>query len=110
MENGGLTGPFKRGDLAPELEAVAFEIPVGDVSEIIETERAVHILMVETRQQDGHRPLDEVREELRRTIEEMRYDEALADFLARARDEADIWVSPNYHDQYGWSEVETSEN
>lgn len=47
---GGLVGSFKRGDLfSPVLEEVAWRIPVGEVSEPVNTELGVHLVLVTER-------------------------------------------------------------
>ncbi len=47
---GGLMGTFARGQLPPELETVAFALPVGGMSEIVETTLGYHVLRVEARE------------------------------------------------------------
>lgn len=50
---GGIVGSFKRGDLfSPVLEEVAWRIPVGEVSEPINTELGVHVVVVTERTED----------------------------------------------------------
>jgi peptidyl-prolyl cis-trans isomerase C len=43
----GLLGEVKRGDLYPELDAALFQMEEGEVSDIIETEVGLHILLCE---------------------------------------------------------------
>jgi peptidyl-prolyl cis-trans isomerase SurA len=103
-DNGGLIGPLRRGDLAEALDEVAFTLAVGDVSEVIVTERTYHIITVVTRRQADFIPFEDVKDELRLKLEEMRYDEAYEDFMIKARSEADIVVSPKYAEKYDWTE------
>jgi parvulin-like peptidyl-prolyl isomerase len=108
--NGGLIGPLHQGDLAKALDEVAFSLPVGEVSEIIETERTYHLISVVTRRQADFTPFEDVREELRTTLEEMRYDEAYEDFMIKARAEAEIVVTPKYAEKYDWGDTSLLQN
>lgn len=50
---GGLVGSFKRGDLfSPVLEELAWRIPVGEVSEPVNTELGVHLIVVTDRTEE----------------------------------------------------------
>jgi peptidyl-prolyl cis-trans isomerase SurA len=49
-KQGGELGMFKRGDMRPEFEAVAFKLKPGEVSDIVETEDGFHLIqMIERR-------------------------------------------------------------
>jgi parvulin-like peptidyl-prolyl isomerase len=95
-ENGGLLGPVGRGELAMEIDALVFSLPVGEVSKLFETEHGFHIIMVETRRDEGLAPIDEVREGIRRFLEERKYVSELAAFMEEARKEASWCVKPKY--------------
>ncbi|MDR2192443.1 MAG: peptidylprolyl isomerase [Endomicrobium sp.] len=44
-ENGGLIGPFKRGELVPEFEKVALELKDNEMSGVVETQYGYHIIL-----------------------------------------------------------------
>jgi parvulin-like peptidyl-prolyl isomerase len=69
-EEGGDLGFFPRGRMLPGLEAVAFELGEGELSEPVETDRGVHLVRVEERQEASERSLEEVRFELARELVE----------------------------------------
>jgi peptidyl-prolyl cis-trans isomerase C len=46
---GGELGFFSRGRMVPEFEKAAFELPVGEVSEPIQTQFGWHLLIVSER-------------------------------------------------------------
>ncbi len=98
-ENGGLLGPLNRGELAAQLDELAFGLPVGEVSEIVETPHGLHIIKVDSRTEDGLAPLEEVRERLRAFLEERKTMEELARFMEKARSEAEWCVKPKYADR-----------
>jgi peptidyl-prolyl cis-trans isomerase SurA len=97
---GGQIGPFHKGDLAKKLEDPAFTLPVGVISQILVTDNGLHIIQVESRTQDSMRPFEEVKDELRDRLEQEKYSKALDEFLTKARDEANIWISPDYAKKY----------
>ena len=73
-EQGGDLGFNTRGAFVPEFEAAAFSLPVGQVSEPVQTEFGHHLIKV-TEIEEGSTPsLDEIREEV-----EAAYRNSLAD-------------------------------
>jgi parvulin-like peptidyl-prolyl isomerase len=96
---GGLLGPLKVGDLSSQLEEVAFGLPVDEVSEVLETPYGFHILKIESRQEEGARPLDEIRDQLRLALEDQKYFTELETFMVEARAEADWCVKEKYKDR-----------
>jgi len=96
---GGLLGPLKRGELAPQLEQLAFTLPVGGVSEVLEMPYGFHILKVESRTEDRFTPLDEVRETLRTALENKKFAEQREEYLKKARANAEWCVKPSYRNR-----------
>jgi parvulin-like peptidyl-prolyl isomerase len=96
---GGLLGPLKRGELSDELEQVAFSLPPGDVSEIIEMPYGFHLCKVESRSESRVPPLEEIGEDLRRWLEDRKYFEQRMAFVTRVRSEAEWCVKPAYADR-----------
>lgn len=58
--NGGLYKNFPRGYMVQPFEDAAFSVPVGEISDIIETNYGIHILKVEDRVGET-RPFEEMR-------------------------------------------------
>ncbi len=98
-EAGGLLGPLGRGDLSPQLEELAFGLPLDEVSELLEMPYGFHIIRVESRRDGEIAPLEEIRDELRFNLENRRYAEALRTFMSKARAESDWCVKPRYKDR-----------
>lgn len=86
---GGDLGWIKKGVLPKELEAAAFKLLEGEVSDVIESGSAFFILKAEERKPEMLRPLDDVRAGI---IEEIRKREAPAYLAAKARDLHDMWL------------------
>jgi parvulin-like peptidyl-prolyl isomerase len=78
---GGDLGWFPKGKMDPVFEEVAFDLPVGQISEVVETPFGFHIILVEER--DENRELDQV-------MLDQRKQEAFEVWLAELRAKAEI--------------------
>ncbi|MBI3785045.1 MAG: SurA N-terminal domain-containing protein [Deltaproteobacteria bacterium] len=63
-EHGGDLGFFQRGQMVPTFDAVAFAMPVGTVSEPVESPFGYHIIKSEAKEEAKTQPLEEVRAEI----------------------------------------------
>ncbi|MFC1502279.1 peptidylprolyl isomerase [bacterium] len=63
-ENGGLYEDFNRGTMVKPFEDAAFSVPIGEISDIVETQYGYHILKVIDRKTNAGKPLEEMRTEL----------------------------------------------
>ena len=95
-ELGGRIGPVQRADLASNLADLAFTLPVGTVSEMMETPYGFHILKVESRVDDHFRSLDEVRDSIRKQLQDGKFAVELEAFMSKARAEAEWCVAPKH--------------
>lgn len=78
-ELGGDLGWLPEGSMGAEFEEVAFNLPLGEISEVVETSRGFHIILVEERDED--RELDpQILDQRKREA----FDIWLADLLAEA--------------------------
>ncbi len=68
-KKGGLVENFQRGDMVPSFDEMAFSLPIGGVSGIVETEYGYHIIKVVDRKKDS-RPFEAVRAELKQQLEQ----------------------------------------
>ncbi|HYB99017.1 MAG TPA: SurA N-terminal domain-containing protein [Candidatus Limnocylindrales bacterium] len=65
---GGDLGWFGRGRMVPPFDAAAFELEKGKISGIVETNFGFHIIQVYDKREAGVAPLEEVREEIVKTL------------------------------------------
>lgn len=63
--NGGELGTFRPGEMVPAFDKIAFEIPVGKVSDPVKSEFGYHLILIEER---GAKPFAEVRETIEKAI------------------------------------------
>lgn len=62
---GGETGFFPKGAMAPEFEEAAFALDVGEISEPVRTKFGYHLIKLKAVKPGGLRPFDEAREDVR---------------------------------------------
>ncbi len=85
---GGLLGWFKHKELMPELEAVAFRLKTGEISDLLRSPAGFHILRMLERKGGEARPFAEVqyriRDEMTQEESARRFQEWVKDLRARA--------------------------
>ena len=98
---GGMMGTFARGELPPELEAVAFALPAGGGSDVARTSLGWHVLRVDRREPAREPTLDEARDQIRAEVLREKSDEAWRQFvravMARAKVNHEIAEAPPPH-------------
>jgi len=90
--NGGDTGFFRRGEMAPNFEATAFSLKPGEISNTVETSFGVHIIKLEERLDAELLPLDDIRDQLREHIRNEKAEAAVRAEIERLRAAADIKI------------------
>ena len=88
--NGGLIGPIKSDELAPQLQQLLDKVKVGDVAEVIRTQRGYQILQVESRTETKIRTFDEGRMAISQRVIETKRRAALQKYLDGLREQASI--------------------
>ncbi len=89
-DSGGEVGYIKRGEAPREFEEVAFSLGIGEISEPVRTRFGYHIIKVEDHKPERVKELNEVRDEIIKTLEQRKAKElakSKAEVLAsRARE------------------------
>lgn len=85
---GGDLGFIERGTIIPEVESAAFNLAVGQVSDVIESVLGFHIVKAVDKRGAGIKPIAVVREEIKAKIEEekleKKYEEWISSLMARS--------------------------
>ncbi|MCS6912614.1 MAG: peptidyl-prolyl cis-trans isomerase [Myxococcales bacterium] len=89
---GGDLGWLARGDLPEELREVVAAMDVGDIRGPVRSDWGFHILLLVEKKDSDVRPLEEVKEELRRQLYEQQVDKALQSWLKELRRKSHIDV------------------
>jgi peptidyl-prolyl cis-trans isomerase SurA len=95
---GGDLGDFKRGALGDVLEKATFSLPAGGYTAPIRTRQGFVILRVDSHQQAGVPPLDQVERQVQEAIYFQQLQPALRTYLTKAREDAYIDIKPGFVD------------
>jgi parvulin-like peptidyl-prolyl isomerase len=90
-DNGGLYDGFGRGKMVKPFEDAAFSVPVGQVSDIVETDFGYHILKVENRVKETQ-PFDQVKSQLESDLKDRKEQTGFEILMAKLKDEAKFTV------------------
>jgi parvulin-like peptidyl-prolyl isomerase len=90
--NGGDTGFFRRGEMVPAFEEVAFALQPGEISDPVDTTFGVHVIRLEEHREPRLLPIDEVREQLLEHVRTEQMEAAVQDEIDQLRAAADIEI------------------
>jgi len=88
--NGGLIGPVNLDELAPALQSTLEKLKVGDVSEVIRTQRGYQLLAVESRTETKIKTFEDAHTEIGDKIAEQKRRGELEKYLDKLRSQATI--------------------
>jgi peptidyl-prolyl cis-trans isomerase SurA len=91
-ETGGDLGFFNQGELDPVLEAAIDKLKPGEISKVIATESGLHIIRVVEVQTVSDKPMEEVRENIRRRLFQQEINRKYEDWLKGLRDRSFVKI------------------
>jgi len=103
---GGNIGAFKKGSMAPALEAVVFQMKPGETSDIIETDYGFQIVKLVKKTENQVKPLSEVRPIITNELYMKKAQPELKEFLDDLRSQSYIYVAPEYKKEYDAAELQ----
>jgi len=89
-KKGGDLGWFSRKQMVPEFSNAAFKLDAGEVSEPVRSSHGLHLIKVFEKKPERVRSFDEVREEIRQSLERAKKRDATIKLMADLRDKAKI--------------------
>jgi parvulin-like peptidyl-prolyl isomerase len=99
--NGGLVGPINENDIDPTLRNAVEPMKVGDISEVLRTQRGYLLLKLETKTGAAVLPFEKVRDEVGNRVGEGKSQGEMAKYVAKLRAQAVIeWKSPELKKLY----------
>ncbi|MGA1841771.1 MAG: peptidylprolyl isomerase [bacterium] len=93
---GGDLGMFERGRMVKPFEDAAFQLQVGDVSNIVETQFGFHLIKLTDRQEGQVMPLENAREKIVYYLNRQKQQEAVSNYLTELRSKAKIDYSEGF--------------
>ncbi len=89
-KSGGDLGFVERNMMFPAVDEAAFRLEVGEFSEVVESPIGFHIIMVTDRRGAGVKPINEVRQEIRDTIQNEKMEKRFIEWIEELKERSHI--------------------
>ncbi len=97
-KDGGALDPYKKGDLAPNIESLVWDKERGYVTDPVQINGGLLILRVDEHYKAGLAGFEEVEQEIQNRIVGSRQQAALRAYLTKLREQAFLQIKPGYED------------
>jgi peptidyl-prolyl cis-trans isomerase SurA len=97
-KDGGDLGTFKKGELAPQIEAIVFQMSKGQITDVTQTRTGFEFLKMEDHLQAELQPLDKVETGIRNSLYAQKMQPRMREYLAELREQSYVIVKPGYTD------------
>jgi parvulin-like peptidyl-prolyl isomerase len=91
-EGGGDIGYIEKGAVLPEIESVAFALPLHKISDVIETSAGFHIIQVTDRRGAGAKTIETAREEIKAKLDSQKMEKKYTEWLKELREKSGIEI------------------
>lgn len=91
-DQGGDVGFIEKGGMIPEIEKVAFGLPLDRVSPVIESRLGFHIIKVVDKRGAGLKPINVVREEIKSKLEDEKLEKKYGEWISALRERSYIEI------------------
>ncbi len=95
-KQGGDLGFFHKGKMVPAFEDAAFQLNVGEVSDIVETQFGFHVIKLTERKEAQAIPLEQVRDNVKDFLNKQRGQEAISEYISKLRGTATVEYTEGY--------------
>ncbi len=91
-KDGGILGYFKKNELIPELEEIAFKLKIGEISDIVRSSHGWHILRLLERKGGNPKPFAEVAPKIREAQLQQEAEKKFQEWLQHLKSKAYIEI------------------
>lgn len=90
--DGGALGPFKKGDMLPELEQTILAMKPGEISELVYTSAGFHVIKLDERVSGKLKPFESVKAEIEEALYRKKSEERFSQWAKELRGKASVEV------------------